>query len=717
MKTINLRAGLLAGGALLLAAGVTAPTATRAQSGDTEAVDAIVVTGRLANASISGIDIAPLRLPQNVRALDVGLIQDLAAARIDDLLDLSGSVARQNNFGGLWDNYAIRGFSGDINGGPDLLINRFNANRGFNAARDVATIEVFQVLKGPASALSGKGEPGGSINIVTKAPTGRDHLSTLAEVGSFDHYRGSLDGGVRLSDSASVRMIAAAEDNGSFRDFVGSDRILLAPSIAFAPSDGLRLLYQLEYSKVHTVFDRGVAALPSQPGSTMLDGKALPRTRFLGEPGDGEIRLQSIQHQASFTADLASGVALEGGLQYRDGDVYGVASEPTSRVGTSIRRRRQLRDNAFEDLSGRLEIAARGAMAGVEHQFRVGVDAYRFDLDQRGDRATTAVAGGPYAIDALVPVYGQPLPTPLPNSNTSERQRGEGVYAQDLISFSEQVSLLVGVRHDRIRQSVLNNRTGGRSQQTVSVTSPRAALTYKPTESVSLYGSWGQSFRFNQGVDAQGAAFDPERGHAYEAGLKYALMDGRVTGTLSAFRITKSNILASDPALTGFSIAVGRARSQGLEADVNLSLGRFEATAVYALVDTEILKDDVVRAGPQPIPVGTELSNIPRHSASVFGQWRSSDAASGFLTLSAGASYVGEREGTPAGAVTGGGVFRLPGYVTTRAGLGYQLTPVLSAQLSVENIFDAHYLASSYNELWVMPGAPRTVRLRVQADF
>lgn len=66
-------------------------------AGTGKGTEDIVVTARLANASINGIAIDPIRLPQNVRVLDSALIQASGATRIDDLLDLSGSVSRQNN--------------------------------------------------------------------------------------------------------------------------------------------------------------------------------------------------------------------------------------------------------------------------------------------------------------------------------------------------------------------------------------------------------------------------------------------------------------------------------------------------------------------------------------------------------------------------------------------------------------------------------------------
>lgn len=674
-----------------------AAAATEVAADEAAPAEDIVVTGRQANASINGIAVAPIRLPQSVRLLDRQLISDIGATRIDDLLDLAGSVSRQNAFGGLWDNYAIRGFSGDVNGGPDLLINRFNANRGYNAARDVATIEVFQVLKGPAAALSGKGEPGGSINIVTKTPLDRVHASAAFEAGNYDHYRETADVGGPITDTLAVRLIGVREDNGSFRDTIHNGRTLIAPSVAFAPTPDIHLLYQLEYSLFRSPFDRGVVAVAN-------DGKALPRSRFLGEPTDGDVRLRSTQHQGSFTAAVAGGVTIEGGVEYRDGTVRGFSTEASTLIGTSLRRQRRYRDYDFDDLIGRLEIAAAGRFAGIDHQFRIGVDGYRYQIGSLLLRINPTAAA-PYAIAILAPVYGQPQPIPLPNTNTNERQRGKAAYAQDLVSIGDHLSLLLGIRRDAITQRVINNRTGLVTRQAPKVTSPRAALTLKPSDSLSFYVSWGRSFRFNQGTDVAGAAFAPERGRAYEGGVKYALHGGGITGTVSLFDIRKSNVLTAD-GTTGFSRATGSASSRGAEADINVRLDRrLTLTAVYAYVDARVLRDTI-------IPRGTPLADVPKHSASLFAQWRTDGSEAGSIAIGGGATYVGSREGS-----VSGGPYRLPRYVTARADIGYNLTRHVSAHIDANNLFDAHYLASSYNELWTAPGTPRTVRARIQADF
>ena len=64
-------------------------------------------------------------LPQSVQILPSELLNQLGIVRFQDALDLSASVARQNNFGGIWDMFAVRGLAGDENNSAGYLVKRF----------------------------------------------------------------------------------------------------------------------------------------------------------------------------------------------------------------------------------------------------------------------------------------------------------------------------------------------------------------------------------------------------------------------------------------------------------------------------------------------------------------------------------------------------------------------------------------------------------------
>lgn len=682
----------------LALSGAVAGTACADAPATAEEPTTVVVAGsRKAAASIKGLDIEPLRLPQNVKVIDEHLIEDAGFTKLGELYDLVGGMSRQNSFGGAWDAYAIRGFSGDINQGPDLLINRFSANRGFNARRDVATIERFEVLKGPASALSGKGEPGGSINIVTKAPLDRTHFSADLSAGSFATWRGAVDTGTPVGSQVKTRLIAVAERSDGFRDFTPSDRWLIAPSIAYAPRDNLRFLYQGEFNRVNFTHDRGLVAVNGNP-------LALPVTRFLGEPNDGHIHQTSTQHQLTATYDLSDSVSVEGGLAYRDGAMTGQSTHNRLlQADGLLRRQLRIHDYTWDDLSGRLELSALTQAFGAEHQIRTGIDGFAYNQYRKFWRFNPTAAN-PYGINIYNPVYGQTKPVAPLNTDNHEDLSGRALFVQDLISIGDHWTLLLGLRHDDIDQTVTNRMNNSAVSQSVSQTSPRAAVTYKASENLSFYASYGRSFRYNQGADRFNRPFAPEKGKAYEIGGKFSLIERKLTGTVSLFDISKDNILSTDPADNAYQVALGSARSKGLEFETTYALNRSTyVTGVYTYVDAKVTRDTTAAL------VGGPLSNIPEHSGALFISYAPEQHAAGSVSWSGGLVFVGER----AGDLNNSG-FRLPSYVTARASVGWQVSETIELRLEGDNLFDKAYIENSYDAVWVTPGAPRAVTLRLR---
>ncbi len=133
---------------------LSVPAAFAADPASAPEVEQVVVTAQ--KEAYRG-DTSLQDLPQSVEVLTADLLKDVGVTRLDDALDLVSGVARQNNFGGLWDAYAIRGFAGNENLPSGFLVNGFNAGRGFGGPRDLSDVDHIEVVKGPASALFGRG--------------------------------------------------------------------------------------------------------------------------------------------------------------------------------------------------------------------------------------------------------------------------------------------------------------------------------------------------------------------------------------------------------------------------------------------------------------------------------------------------------------------------------------------------------------------------------
>lgn len=650
-------------------------------------------------------------LPMSVRVINAEVLEDAGAESLAEALDLSSGISRQSNLGGLWDSYAMRGFTGDPNFGSDYMVNGFNSSRGYNGVRDTVNAASVEVLKGPSSALYGRGEPGGTVNITTKKPLFQPEYTLEFGLGSWSTKRIAADLTGPLGETLAYRLNIAAEGGDSYRDTVHYERYLVSPSFVWMASPDTTVSYEIEAIKQRAPFDRGVVAVNGELG-------VVPVSNFYGEPSDGSHVVESLGHQVFVQHYFNDDWSLQTGLSYRDSSLKGTSSEvrPYNALvnGTTLRRLRRDRDNNATDLSGRFEVLGKLATGSVKHNLLVGVDAYRFDDGRRQFRVDPP--GTTYGIDLMNPQYGLVTAGPMTlNTWTEEAQRQKGVYVQDQLEFTPQWKALFGVRYDSYDQTIDNRRLNTRIEQSLSATSPRVGLVYQPTNSWSFYATAAKSFRPNSGVSRDQEAFPAEEGKSVETGAKFDSPDGRISSTLAIYKISKNNVLTPDPIdPNNYNMAAGEVESKGVELDVSGEiLPGLRASFAYAYTDAQVTEDNADLTGVSL--VGRQLANVPKHSATVL-LIQAFKLGDGMATLGGGLSYVGEREGSVA-PFSQTDLFKLPSYTTAKLLASYAFNRQFKLSLDVDNLFDREHYTSSYSQYWVFPGTERKFTLTAQYKF
>lgn len=691
--------------ALLLAAASPLALAFDPADGKPGAQDVVTVKAErqhyrsLSATGATKTDALLMDLPQSVRVLTGDLLRDAGVTTLAGALDLASGIAKQSPLGGLWDSYAMRGFTGDPNFGSDYMVNGFSSSRGYNGMRDGGNTQNVEVLKGPASALYGRGEPGGTVNITTKKPKFAPEYAADVSLGSFRTRRAALDLTGPLSETIAYRLNAAHEAGHSFRDTLKVERSLFSPSFLWLAGEHTTVSYEIEAVRQRAPFDRGVVAVHGQLG-------LVPVSRFLGEPGDGPMTVKSLGQQLFIHHALSDDWTVQAGVSYRDSELSGYSTEANKLLadGRSLNRQRRHRDFSATDVSARVEVLGKFRTGALAHEVLAGVDAYHFD-DHRVQLRRNPSAANAYAIDIFHPVYGGKAAPLALSIDTQEAQKARGLYAQDQLDLGAQWKALVGVRHDTYTQDVTNNRLNTSNRQSLSATSPRAGLVYQPSKMWSLYASAARGFRPNSGISIDNQAFPAEHSRAYELGAK--LETGKLTGTVAVYDIRKSNVLTTNPANTDFAIAAGEVGSRGLELDVSGEVARgLRVSGAYAYTDATVTRGDTT------IVTGSRFANVPRHSANLLATQQFA-LATGTASVGGGVQYVGERLGDVAASSS----FTLPAYTTARLLASYSPTAKLRLALNVENLFNRSYYASSYSQLWVAPGAERTVTLNAHYRF
>jgi len=635
----------------------------------------------------------PLReVPQAVRIMTAQQIEDLGALRLADTVDFVSGITRLNDFGGTWDNFGIRGFSSTDMG---FLVNGFPGSRGYNPRRDTATVERFEFLKGPASAIYGSSEPGGTINIVTKKPQFTQKNVAEFSVGSSGLKRATLDTTGPLGKSVAYRLNVMSEEGDTRSNLLSNRRSLIAPAIAWVIDKDTMLNYEGEFLQSSTPLDRGLINVRGVLGT-------LPRDRVLNEPSDGNMNMTSNTHQLTLDRTLSENWRARFGASYKESTFDGYYTEADSLAADNrtLNRRRTWRQLPSRDVSFQAELEGKFNTGSIGHTVLFGTEASRLWMN------TEILRSANTPIDIYNPVYSTALPALITRTSSSdEYQRVKAVFVQDQISLSPQWKLLGGLRWDQYNQTVRNRvPTVSSSSQQQSAVSPRTGITYQPNDWSSYYISAGKSFRGNSGTDINGKAFDPQHSTAYEAGVKLQTPDERLGATFAVYDITKTNVLTSSD-VAGFSVAAGEVKSTGFEADVFGQINtHWRVSGNFSWDDARVTKDKTLAAG-------TRLTNIPAFSAGLLAMREDALANGSRFGLGGGVNYVGNRSGNTADTYT------LPAYATVKLLSYWQINKAVRLSVDVHNLFNRNYYAGSWGNLYVIPGTERSVVGRLKMNF
>ncbi len=648
------------------------------------------------SASATRTDTAIHETPQSISVVSRDVVEDLGATRLQDALDYAGGVGRGNNFGGQGlTTFTVRGFTTG-----EFYRNGFPINRGYPNMPDANTIERLEVLRGPATMLYGRGDPGGTFNVVSKQPLAERMVTLGSQVSDQGMRRGTLDASGPLDEEGRLayRLNVIGEGGDTFRDHVETERYGIAPVVSWQVNDTTRLTFEGDFMRNNAPLDRGVTHYAGQRGTASRD-------TFFGEKDAGKLHNDNNMLQVRFEHMLNDDWTLAGGTQWLDGTLQGNAIEGNGIAadGRTLGRNFNYRKLEWTDRDTQLNLTGHFSTGGFEHTLLTGIEYEDYDYQSIIQRSSGAV--GAYPIDIFDPVYGQPRPalTRTP-TNDQENLKTFGVFVQDQVALTERLKLLAGARFERFEHEyesfVPQKPPGSRNWEvTDSAVTPRLGVIYDLTDTVAVYANTARSFKPNSGASREGGGFKPEEGKSYEMGVKWEALDRQLSVDAAVYQIEKRNVLTTDPVDSTFSVAAGEVRSRGFDLNVAGNLTpEWRVIGGYAYVDAEVTKDI-------NIPSGTRLLNVPKNTFSLLNVYEFQDGGLKGLGLGVGAKYVDERAGQ-----TAANAFSMDSYTVVDLLGYYKVNERIRLNLDLKNLFDADYEEGAFGNVYAYPGAPRTVQ-------
>jgi iron complex outermembrane receptor protein len=681
----------------------------------------------------------PLReTPQSISVVGAEQIRDQGARTLQETLRyVPGVLADPYGADSRGDYAFIRGIT------AAKYLDGLRTGYGYyvnEAAIDPFTLERVEVLRGPSSMLYGQSTTGGIVNAVSKRPSAETHREITVEYGSFDFKQVKVDmtGPITTDGKWLYRVVGAARDADTQVDFVENDRVFIAPSITYKPTNDTSITVQTSFNKSQSGSVQQFLPRQGTLEANPITGKRISRSSFHGEPGDYyDTDAQSV----SLLLDhkLSDGLSFHHISRYTHTENSYESTYPAvlsqSRImqlnyiltagGSTtfpldlgdapymnstqdwLARARIIRFTETDVLNGDTHLTGEFNTGPIWHKVTAGHDF--MDYDASGKRSNTLLDNIPFLgqtpYDPYNPTYGQTsflidLNTLAPFDGTlhafGENQINHGIYVQDQLKLGRWTAVL-GLRQDWLHIDGL----GYRESSDEEATTGRAGLMYAFDFGLTPYVTYSTSFTPQPGNFVRASPSDttliaakPLEGEQVEVGFKYQTPGLPFVINAAVYELTETNRIIQ-PEVISDPLQGADAKVRGFEFEAAGQLTReLKIIGSYAYTDSEYTRYEYF-----PHKVGAQIEGVPKHQASLWGIYTFNDGWAKGLSLGAGVRYVGETSdvGTqlvgPTYTTTEIFTVKNPSYTLLDAMVSYE-TDDWRWQLTAQNLEDKEVITS-----------------------
>ncbi len=674
--------------------------------------------------------------------------------------------------------------------GVGFYVDQVYHARPATAAFDFSDIAQIEVLRGPQGTLFGKNTTAGAISITSKAPTFSPEASEALSVGSYNFVQAKASAsGPLIGDTLAFRIagLTTRRDGvinnvrtGAKQNGIGNQAV--RGQLLFKPTSDFQLRLTADFTNFESECCTQVYLRVGQSLRAATRQYAGP-TGLAAQFGYAPPSTNPYDRKTDIDAPL--------GVNTNEGGVSAIADWNLGRIGTltSVSAWRFWNWDAANDrdytgipvqitqhipsrqdqFSQELRLASNG-----EHRLGYVAGLYFFDQKITGEPisiygpaaaryligTTTGTGAAAVAVPAnLLDGYGT-------DGNTRLKEDSYAAFAELNYKLLPRLTLTGGLRYTyEVKDGSYSAYTFGgptvtnaallaaqlgvlRGQSysghdTESNLSGRANLAWQATDQVLAYASYARGFK-SGGINLSGLPLDianqpvlttavirPELNTTYEAGLKAALFDRRLTFNLAGFttavRDFQATIVdsAQTVALRGYLSNIPKVTVKGVEADVTATLTpRFQLRGNLAYAHGEYSR---YPAGPCPLELqtaataacnltGRPLAGLPKWSETIGGDY-TLPVGTLAVILHADSSWRTSYYGDPSLSR----YTLIDGYTVTNASLGVRTRSGLEVAVFVRNVFNADYIqnltiqAGNSGLILGTPSDPRVIGVTLRA--
>jgi iron complex outermembrane receptor protein len=662
----------------------------------------------------------PIDTPQSVQVIDGEIIGQQQAIRLSDVIKNANGIYVGSARGGAQESFFSRGYDMSAN---NMFKNGFRYNSG--SIPEVSGLDKVEFLKGGAALLYGNVAPGGILNLVTKTPSFQQGGEVAMQVGSYSYYKPSVDFYGPLNKSIAYRINGSYEKSESFRDVVKNERFYVNPSLLFNVTDKTHITLQGDYLDADWTPDFGTGAITTTTSSTLVD---VPRNNFYGALWSTG-NTKSASASALVNHDFNKNWKLNFNSSFQN---YDRTSKSTAQLGTVKANgdwtRPLVQNKNLEQILGeQLSLQGTFYTGSIKHQLFTGTDWE----NSFATAYTYAFSSANYDTINLYNFNPNTQRMDEPNATNTRIVYTDtnrfGVYAQDLISFTEKIKLLVGLRwswqesqtetHDLTKNPVTVTESAKKLDNAFS---PKVGLVYQPIKDMSLFASYSNSFTPNTGTTVDLQPIKPSIIDQYELGIKRDFWKGMLSTNVTLYQITNSNLaqtaeFKADGSLnsdTNIKTLSGQTKSKGVEIDITAKpIEGLSIIAGYSYNDMRYTETTGLQGS---FIEGDRVVRTPANTANLSFFYTLPTGVLKGVSIGAIGNYIGDRVGgwnNQYDSASAGGIrireIPIEGYTTIDLSAGYSWKK-LSILCRLSNITNelSYTIHENYS---VNPTAPRQV--------
>jgi len=681
---------------------------------NTTVLERVVVSSSYRHVDKNSTQVARMPLtyienPQNYAVVPKELLQtQLITTTEQALINIPGvsNLSIVGGSGGSSLTFKSRGFS------SGSVMYRNGVSTGYVALTDLFNMERFEAIKGPSATLFGGNQGasyGGVYNMITKQPLEVKRGEVSFTTGSYELARTTVDYNTPLNDdkTALLRLNGVYDNRNTFQQ-LAQNSVGLAPSLLIKANDRLTLHFDGYYYKsVRPIVLFGFNAPPGGTTSTstyagnVKDLDLDPKNPYINPDFNSAQQTWSVTGQAEYklSDQWLSQTNFAIARSNNETHYINLVANKASVADTTIITRNildlpysQLYTQQFQqNFIGDFKIGSlrNRLLVGLDY-FRTNVASYR-----AGIAYDKVYITAPAAQLLIQKSRVDSISSSAKYSGGRDINDSYGAYASEVLNVTDRLLLMASLRINRFVA------VSGDYRQTSY--SPKLGISYEIIRNgLSVFGNYNNGYNNVSQTDSLGNLLKPQYANQLEAGLKFDVLQHRLTGTVSVYDIKVKNIARQVPG-TIYYVQDNTQRSRGVDVDIlanpvaglNIALG-------YGYNDIRYT-DDKGNTGF----LGHRVESAPYHAGNIWGTYQFTSGTLKGFGVGAGGNGQSNSFANYQNTIT------LDGFYVYSASLFYNALKFrISAKM--DNITNKKYF--TYNS-WLFPGQPRMLAFNVTYRF